>query len=407
MLLHTADWHLGQTLHGVSREYEHTRFLDWLLDTLEREAVDALVVAGDVFDSGNPSPAVQRSFYEFLSSARRRCPSVDIVVVSGNHDSPTRLAAPAQLLSDLGIRIVGDVWRGSTGDVDSERLVVDLTDSIGVVRAKLAAVPFLRPSDLARGRSLVDGMRAFYDEVFETIRRGMGMSQALVATGHCYMVGGEISELSERRIQLGNQEALPADVFPSDVAYVALGHLHRAQRVGGLDHVRYSGSPIPLSLVERAYKHEVRLVEIDGAEPATSTALLVPRFVEVLAVPAEHAPLEEVLSALEALERRPDAVLDPERPLLEVRVLLDSVQPSLRATIESALEGAWPRLVRIDTRYTGTGQTLADVAEREHLGDLDPEDVFLRCYRRDYEGDAPTDLVSAFRELLDEAYTTP
>jgi exonuclease SbcD len=251
---------------------------------------------------------------------------------------------------------------------------------------------------------LADGIRAIYDSVFEVARREIGEREALAATGHCYMVGGEISNLSERRIQLGNQEALPADVFPSGVAYVALGHLHRAQRVGDRDEVRYSGSPIPLSMAERDYKHEVRLVEIDGPAPAISRSVRVPRFVDIVAVPEQHAPLEDVVAALEALERRPNAVSSPERPLLEVRVLLDSVQPNLRAAVETALDGAWPRLVRIDTRYSGTGLPLAETVEREHLRELNPEDVFLRCYRRSYEGDVPSDVMGAFRELLDEAY---
>jgi exonuclease SbcD len=403
-LLHTADWHLGQTLHGVPREYEHERFLDWLLTTLEAEAVDALVVAGDVFDSGNPAPSSQRMLYEFLASTRRRVPRLDVIIVSGNHDSPARLSAPARLLSDFGIRVIGDVPRQPDGSLDLEQLVAPLTDEGGRVGAWIAAVPFLRPADLPRGLALADGVRAIYAGVFEAARRRVTGAQAIVATGHCYMVGGEISELSERKIQFGNQEALPVDVFPSDVAYVALGHLHRAQSVGGRENVRYSGSPIPLSIIERDYRHEVRLVEVTGGESATSRGLLVPRFVDVMTVPSEHAPLDDVLSALGALERFPGDASRPERPLLEVRVLLDTVQPNVRAAIEAALDGAWPRLVRIDTRYTGTGQTLADAVEREHLRELSPEDVFLRCYRRKYDGDVPADVMLAFRELLDEVY---
>jgi DNA repair protein SbcD/Mre11 len=403
-LLHTADWHLGQTLHGVQREYEHARFLDWLLTVMHDERVDALVVAGDVFDSGNPAPSSLRAFYEFLSTARRRCPSLDVVVVGGNHDSPARLSAPARLLSDIGVRVVGDVPRRTDGSLDPGEFLVRLSDASGRVAAHLAAVPFLRPSDLPRGLGLVDGFRVVYADVLDAARRDLPTGAALVATGHCYMVGGEVSTLSERRIQLGNQEALPVDVFAQDVAYVALGHLHRAQRVGGRDEVRYSGSPIPLSMAERDYKHEVRIVDVDGAGPATSTGLRVPRFVEILTIPETHAPLPEVVAMLEALERRPSGALDPERPLLEVRVLLDTVQPNLRATIETALDGAWPRLVRIDMRYSGTGETLADAVEREHLRELNPEDVFVRCYQRDYEGDVPTDVMHAFRELLDEAY---
>ena len=146
-LLHTSDWHLGHTLYDTSREAEHTAFLDWLLDTLEAQKVDALLVAGDIFDTANPSAEAQASWYQFVARARRRCPRLDIVVIGGNHDSAARLDAPDPLFAALDVRVVGGLPRAQ-GVVDLERLLVPLRDAQGEVGAWVAAVPYLRPADL-------------------------------------------------------------------------------------------------------------------------------------------------------------------------------------------------------------------------------------------------------------------
>jgi exonuclease SbcD len=410
-IVHTSDWHLGQALHDVPREYEQTRFLSWLLDTLAREEADALIVCGDVFDSANPPPWAQRAYYEFIASCRQRLPDLHLVIVGGNHDSAPRLDAPSRLLSVLRTTVVGGLPRVAGGGIDLDRLLVPLVGRDGK-GALVMALPFLRPSDLpssaAADRSegaLIAGVRRIYGEVIDAARARRQPGQALIATGHCYMVGGAVSERSERRIQLGNQEALPADIFAEDLAYVALGHLHRAQIVGGREHVRYCGSPMPLSLTERDYRHQVLLVEVDGEGPAAARPIPVPRTVEMLIVPERHLPLPEVLPLLQALPReRPPGALEAERPFLEVRVLLDAPYPRLRQEVERALEGAWPRLVRIDPlrQQPAEAEAPAPVAAAPALRELDPEEIFRRCYRRRHEGDAPAELVRLFQRLLED-----
>lgn len=412
-ILHTSDWHLGHSLHDMPRDHEHERFLAWLIDTLEAEAIDALVIAGDVFETANPPASAQARWYRFLAEVRGRMPALDVVVIGGNHDSAARLDAPVPLLEYMRIHIVGGLPRRPGARprdraIDVDRVIVPVHDARGQVAAHVAAVPFLRPADLPRdadgptGDPLIEGVRQVYAEVLAAARAHCSSSQALVATGHCYMVGTELSALSERRILGGNQHALPVDIFADDVAYVALGHLHKAQRVGGRDHVRYAGAPLALSMNEARYRHQVCVVELRGAELAGVRTLDVPGFVDLVRVPRHGAaPLEEVMAAIGGLEdwdgSRPET-----RPYLEVCVLLSRPEPHLRQMVEQALDGKRPRLVKLSIEYTGDAAALADVNPGVNLRDMEPHEVFLRRYRRDHEDDPPAELVEAFHELVED-----
>lgn len=416
-ILHTADWHLGHTLHELSRELEHRCFLTWLLDALDEHQIDALLVAGDIFQTANPSAAAQEIWYGFLAQARQRFPKLDIVVVGGNHDSAARLDAPRPLLQAQNIFMVGGLPRTAHRALDMERLLAPLHGADGEVKAWVAAVPYLRIADLPRSGTddealgpeegtatedpLIHGVRQVYAEVIAAARQRREPGQALVAAGHCYLTNTQLSEMSERRILGGNQHALPADIFPPDVAYVALGHLHLPQRVGA-DRVRYSGSPIPLSLGEREYPHQVLLVELDGAQLASVTSLPIPRTVDLLRVPERDAlPLAEVLPLLEALPEGGDEALE-EWPFLEVHVRLGAPEPTLRADVEKALEGRRARLVRLHPTYTGSAAGLGDEVRSKRLDELQVEDIFLQCWQTKYEEEPGTEVLEAFHELVEQ-----
>lgn len=405
-LLHTSDWHLGHALHDHPRTHEHAHFLAWLLDTLAAERVDALIVAGDVFDVANPSTEALDAFYDVVARARHAHPRLDVVVVGGNHDSPARLDVTNPLLDRLGVRVVGGLPRRAGGALDLDRLVVPLHDARGEVAAWCVAMPFLRPADLPAVTGdgldpLIEGVRRRYAEALDAARARRRPGQAIVATGHAYLTGTRLSELSERRILGGNQHALPVDVFPDDVAYAALGHLHLAQAVGGRPHVRYSGSPIPLSFAERGYPHQVVVVNLDGERLADVRPLRVPRAVDLLVVPEDGpGPLPDVLARLRALPAREGPEDDPTRPLLEVRVRCERPEPHLRREVEAAVAGRRPRLLRIALETAGDGQALADAAPTARLRDLTPDEVFRRRWASEHDGEPPAALSAAFHELL-------
>ncbi len=408
-LLHTSDWHLGHTLHDLPREYEHARFLEWLQEQIEALGVDALLIAGDIFETANPPASAQATWYRFLAQTRRRFPGLDIVVVGGNHDSAARLDAPGSLLGEFGVRMVGGLPREGGGALDVDRLLAPLHGPHGEIEAWVCAVPFLRPADLplvvvdGGADPLVEGVRAVYAEVIDHALAKRRPGQAIVAMGHCYMVGTALSELSERRILGGNQHALPADIFPADIAYVALGHLHLAQEVGGKAHTRYSGSPIPLSLGEIGYDHQVCIVDLEGQRTSRVETVPVPRFVDMLRVPGRgDAELPEVLLHLRGLPGPDPAVPEGARPFLEVRVALDRPDPGASRQIIEALEGKAARLVKITATYKVKGRDIPLGQDTTTLSDLQEVDVFKNLYAKTVGNDPPPDLLAAFHDLLDE-----
>ncbi|MBW3501531.1 exonuclease SbcCD subunit D C-terminal domain-containing protein [Janthinobacterium sp. NKUCC08_JDC] len=402
-LLHTSDWHLGQTLHNFERGYEHQRFLDWLLDTLVAEQADVLLVAGDVFDNANPSAASQKQLYVFLQQARARLPALQLVVVAGNHDSAGRLEAPGPLLAAHGTHVIGHLLRDEAGNIDLERLLLPLTGGDGQVQAWCLAVPFLRPGDVPKlpagntQDAYLGGIALLYRQLADLALARRQPGQAIVAMGHCHMVGGEMSNESERRIVIGGTEMLPSGIFDTAIAYAALGHLHKAQAVGGQEHIRYCGSPIPLSFAEVHYCHQVLCLDIDGEALQSVRAIEVPRAVPLLRVPATPAPIDEVLAQLAALDV--PAAPPEAQPFLEVRVRLDAPEPGLRTRIETALDGKPVRLAKIETSSAARSSAPENLT-LDQLAQLQPDDIFRRLYLQKYGKEAPPEQLSALAELL-------
>jgi len=431
-LLHTADWHLGHTLRDHSRRREQEHFLQWLVATAVERRVDALLIAGDVFDSANPSPAAWKLWFEFLGALKRALPSIQVVVIAGNHDSAARLEAPRELLDAFDVSVVGRIARDADGALQTDDLLVPLRDAEGDVGALCVAIPFLRAGDVllaasaaepATGQGLVipraaatdeigedesdpliEGMRRLHADLFSAARARLEPGQAMVAMAHGYLVGGMISELSERKVLGGNQHALPVDLFPDDCAYVALGHLHRPQPVARRDHVRYCGSPIPLSMPERVHAHHVVFADLADGALEKVFSLRVPLLVAMQRIPerGELGP-EQALAAVESLPARDAASEDDLRPLLEVAVRLAQPAPGIGEQIARVCADKEVRLARVEVVLSGAGTSEQAAVEPPcELAQLLPEQVFLRRYARDHDGEVPEELLRAFRELLED-----
>ena len=409
-LLHTADWHLGQSFHGYDRDYEHGLFLDWLLRTLAERRSDALLIAGDIFDSVNPSASAQRRFFDFLARAHAALPALQIVLTAGNHDAGARLEAFAAVLESLRITVVGTVARDPAGAIQYQRFLAPLKDANGQIAALAIAVPFLRPADVPEvpesADFYLDGIRELYRQAVEaarTLRDREYPQVALVALGHCHMQDAAESRDSERRIVIGGAEALRADTFPADLAYVALGHLHRPQELDG-GRIRYSGSPIPLSFSEKDYAHRVVEVVLDDMGRASAAAVPVPKSAALQRLPAGGAaPIAEVLQLL--ADTVFDADLPPDaHPFLEVRVLDDGPDPTRRRRIEEALAGKAVRLASIKLepppRTEAAAESAAAPPTLADLGALDPEEILLAAHRERYGAEPDAAMLAALREIL-------
>lgn len=407
-LLHTADWHLGQSFHGHERVAEHRVFLDWLIDTLADRAIDALLIAGDIYDGANPPAEAQALYYDFLRRSHHRCPHLQVVVIAGNHDSPARLEAPRPVLQALGVEVVGH-YRRDTGA--AARVCLPLRDRHGTVRAWVLALPYLRPADLPT--TAADGDRIRYtaavgqvyaDAVAHAaLQREPG--QALIGMGHLHVKGGATSADSERRLVIGGEEAVDAGLFPAELAYVALGHLHLAQSVGAA-HIRYSGSPLPMSYTEVKYPHQVVEVELDGEQLAGIQTHRVPRPATLLRYPDPPRPLAETLTALEQLDLPPTA--RGLEPLLEVPVLRRLGDPEPAPAIRQALDGRPVRLTAVKAirpAVTANAGSTSTPAPRLSLDALKPLPLFEKLVEQRTGATADPELLGAFGELLAQAQT--
>ncbi|RMQ90783.1 hypothetical protein ALP97_05001, partial [Pseudomonas salomonii] len=227
-LFHTSDWHLGQNLHGQERDFEHACFLDWLLGQLKAEQPDALLIAGDIFDTVNPPLKAQERLYDFIISAHEQNPKLTIVMIAGNHDSGSRIELPAPLMRRLRTHALGRVLWLDDGQLDAERLLIPLPDAKGKIAAWCLALPFLRPAEVTGahlGDDYLRGIGQVHEWLIAAANAKRKKGQALIAISHAHMAGGSVSEDSERSLIIGNAEALPASLFDASVSYVALGHL--------------------------------------------------------------------------------------------------------------------------------------------------------------------------------------
>ncbi len=415
-LIHTSDWHLGHKLHNQSRHEEHVIFLDWLIEQITTHEVDALLIAGDVFDTPNPPAEAVKLLYDFFHRLHAAAPLLETVIIGGNHDSAQRLEAPQLLLSAFNVHIVGALSPQEPLNLD--RTLIPLHNKRGERAAWVVAIPYLRPSDLPNltprpENHLVEGVREVYRLALERVAARRAPGEGVVVMGHCFMLSGRVSEESERRILGNHQHALPLDLFPMDVSYVALGHLHLAQALKGVEKIRYAGSPLPLSLTERHYKHEVSLVELEGPEAPSSarggfksvTPLYTPRLVEMIRLPEQGGlSSEEALSALSALPERDEDVPLWRRPFLHVCVNLGGPDPQLKAKVFEVLKGKHARLSRLQV-HMGAPDSPAGDLERPHtlqLSEIKEIDVFKRMWERTYKDPIPDEALEAFQVLLNE-----
>ncbi len=315
---------------------------------------------------------------------------LQVVIIAGNHDSAARLEAPNPLLEAMNVTVRGVVRKTADGEIDYDNLIIPL-DKGGVC----LAVPYLRQGDYPHSQSYAEGVQNIYTELIE--RAKAKESEPIIAMGHLQATGSEISEKdkSERPI-IGGLETVSPESFDGGVAYTALGHLHRAQRVSGRDTVRYAGAPLPMSFAEKNNKQGVTVVTIGEETEIERLEFDAP--VKLLTI--QTKPLAEVLEEIATL---PDGDTDKFSPFLEVKVLITEPEPSLRRDIELALGGKAVRLARLEAVIERADKEEPKIMTYEELQQIDPLNMATDIFKRKYGGDdMPTDMKTMLNEVIEE-----
>ena len=406
-IIHTADWHLGQTFFGYDRTAEHTRFFDWLKAVVKEKSADLLLVSGDVYDTQNPSAESQRLFYRFIKELNNENPTLQVIIIAGNHDSGARLEAPNPLLDLYNVQVRGYVHR-KDDDIDYKRHIIPIKDSAGDLAAYCLAVRYLRQGDFPKADGYSKGVEALYTKLYEAATEMLntckshagtdirGAAVPIIAMGHLYANGASVLDDDRTEgIVIGGLDVVEASAFPTGLAYIALGHLHKAQIVGGCNNIRYSGAPLPMSFAERNYRQGVACVEItgngsgEGGYNVTIDKLAYDSPVSLLRIPNNgYGELKEILDAISLLPDKFFGETDLFAPFLEVRLKFCEHDPAILPAIEKAIENKNVRLARIiqskqDETDSDDEVTVATV---DDLNSIKPLEMMKRIYSRNSAG---------------------
>lgn len=408
-ILHTADWHLGQKFYEYDRTEEHQKFLSWLIKLLEAEDIDVLLVAGDIFDVANPSSSSQRLFYDFLYKATQQIKGLQIILIAGNHDSPSRLEAPKSWMELFDISIIGSIGKVDN-EIDWKSLIIPLKDrTTKSIEGYCMGVPYLRNGDYGNiggdVSNYTDNIYSFYQELYKRLAEMNEMKLPVVAMGHLFVSGSEISD-SEKGMR-GGLEIVSPNTFHSDISYVALGHIHRAQRIGGLDHIRYSGTPIPMSFSETEYNHQVVIVELSNEQP-TIYLQEVPLTTPLMRIGTPTQPIfkDRLLEKLRSLPVKNAADMST-APYLEINVLLNAPDLTINQEIKEILDSKHVRLARNVAHYPkSNNESTYKVNSLDELRQLSPKELFERHYFGKYNSEIPSEIIKIFNEVLHEVNPT-
>jgi exonuclease SbcD len=407
-ILHTADWHLGQRFHEQERYDEHQAFLEWLIKTLTEYQVDLLLVSGDVFDVQNPPNKALELYYDFLIQLLENTPCRYAVITGGNHDSTYSLDAPKELLRLMKLYVVG----GATENIEDE--IIELKNEAGEIEAVVCAVPFLRDKDIRYNKAnleatekekcILDAITQHYQTLADCVktRKYTELPIPILTMGHLFAQGCRHSEeeehsVAERDIYLGNLGKIPAEVFPDVFHYVALGHLHRSQIVGGKEHIRYSGSPIPLSFSERKDEKSVLLIDFQKNSIKEIQKIAVPPKIYRKLIRFEGS-LEKVLASMEVHRNEYEI-------WAEVIVETETYNPLINSAIIQATQDSNIKVLKTSLRYVGKSeQDWSKTFEHQNLQEISPEEVFKeRCKKENIsQEEIEQELLPLFRQIIDE-----
>lgn len=395
-ILHTSDWHIGKQLHKYDLSEDLDLFFAWLIAYIKTENIDVLLVSGDIFDQANPSQAAYKQYYDLLKNLI----SLDckIILTGGNHDSPTVLNAPAELLKAFDISVTG----GATEEL------TDMFVTVGKNNEKIvvATIPFLKDRDIRKSvagetyatkiEQIKSGLRTYFSNVNAHYSKYYA-NEVFIVMGHLYVQGSELSE-SERDIQIGNQAGVEANMFGDTPHYVALGHIHKPQVISQAQNIHYSGSPIPLSFSEKEDRKQINVITVENNSISKVDLVPVPKHRNLVTF---EGNLQEVAQKLNAYSEKTtltslaEIIVTEENESLERRQAFDALINSEHNTnieiVKSRL--IFKSMVRGASDAFAVGTDVADVT---------PMQMFEKKLELQTNLENTADLKNAFREILEE-----
>lgn len=397
-VLHTADWHLGKKLEQCERTEEHQDFLNWLIEKLTDEKIDILIVAGDIFDTGTPSNTALQQYYHFLRQVKNT-PCREVIIIGGNHDSISTLNAPKELLKYFNVHIVGGV-----PEVFTEQ-IIEIYDVQNELELVVCAVPFLRDKDIRlsisgenteeREARIKQGISNHYHSFKEHIGEYIKEGVPVISTGHLFAAGSSTSE-SEKDIHVGNLGQVHGDQFPTEFSYIALGHIHRPQIVNKMDHIRYSGSPIPLSFSEFEDEKQVIVLEIESGVITKIESHKIPIYRKLIRIKGNLETVKNKVWLLEDPKNKYPLWIEVQ---LDTDVFISDLDEQLNELKKNKpfIDRFFPR--QITTRKK---RILGQHEEVIALTDLDPKAVFIKKFEAEFGEEDYLDLLITFTEVLEQ-----
>ncbi|MDR0516545.1 MAG: exonuclease SbcCD subunit D C-terminal domain-containing protein [Fibromonadaceae bacterium] len=392
-LLHTSDWHLGRMLYSKKeRSEEHERFLEWLLSTIKENGIDALLIAGDIFDSASPSNLSLKMYYDFLLKVRS-CGCGNVVVVGGNHDSPSLLDAPKEILSALNVKVVGKACE----NLEDEVIVLENEDKKPI--AVICAVPFLRERDISRfaegetysdrSKRIRDGLSRHYAEIAEIAKnkfKKLNKKVPIVATGHLSVKGGKANAGDGvRETYIGTIECIESGIFSAVFDYIALGHFHVASAIS--ERIRYCGSPIPMGFSEAGQQKSVVIADF---EKNIISEIKIPEFQKLQSIKGDKNFISKKLSELKS---------SAESVWVEIIYEGNELFADFQAWIDAQITGTKIEPLKIqDKRFLDN--VLAGEYSEKNLEELNEFDVFDKLLEsKDFPYEQKDELRELYREI--------
>ena len=395
-VLHTSDWHIGQIFHNYSREEEHKYFFEQLKSIIIKEKPDVVVVSGDVFHTATPTIVSQRLYYNFIVELSRLDEDLQIVITSGNHDSPSRLEAPRPLWEAFNVSVVGmldyqTITNDSGLNFDASKIEIPIRRK-GEIIGWVLSVPY------------INGNANIYDLLLNHLknRPEYADNQSIVAMGHLAVKSADITGHSPDII--GKLETLDVQDFKDvkGIDYWAFGHIHYPQAIKGIENMRYAGSPFPISFNEN-YEHSVVSVNIEDGKVKT-TVIPLKTLIPIIDFPskpkgyADALPFETVLMQLiEILGKK-----------AYVRVHVQTDKPLTQAETAAmiqAFDGQEAMFCGIQSYFPekAEGNELQSVKTLNELKSISPFELGCSVYQKKNGCEMPDELKEMFKTVCEEA----